>query len=271
MKKEFKIAILIFLGFLSLLWIEKPLRELLSSFQIDDRTANNSSGLVVRVILIFVAYHFIKKLKFEKFTGLDSLSKFTNIQAIFIPLMFILMGLFSNWKIYLNSEFHTLLLFGLSVLAVGVVEEFIFRGAIFPLCIKALRNSQRPILIGAILSSSLFGIVHFINLFSQPANLVGITSQVFFALSIGVFFSGLLVRTENIAIPAFIHALVNFSFGAGELRTVTEEISTVKEVMGVDWSTIIPTTIFFAFIFAGGVYMILNCNEKNIIRKLDIE
>jgi hypothetical protein len=35
------------------------------------------------------------------------------------------MGLFSNWKIYYNSEFHTLLLFGLSVLAVGVVEEFI--------------------------------------------------------------------------------------------------------------------------------------------------
>lgn len=271
MKKEFKIATLIFIGFLSLLWIEKPLRLLLSSLQFDDPTAKNSSGIVVRVILTFVAYYLIKKLKFEKFTGLDTPGKFLNIQSLFIPLMLILMGLFSNWKNYYNSEFHTLLLFGLSVLSVGVVEEFIFRGAIFPLCIKALKNSQRPILFGAILSSSLFGIVHFINLFSEPSNLIGITSQVFFALSIGVFFSGLLVRTENIVIPAFIHALINFSFGSGELETVTEEISAVKEGIGVDWSTVIPTTIFFTFIMAGGVYMILKCNENNMLQKLEIE
>jgi len=271
MKKELKIATIIFIGFLSFLWIEKPLRELLSSFQIDYLTAKYSSGLVVRVILIYLAFLLVKKLKFEKFTGLDSLRKYTNIQAIFIPLMFILMGLFSNWNTYYNSEIHTLLLFGLSVLAVGVVEEFIFRGTIFPLCIKALKNSRRPILIGAILSSSLFGIVHFINLFSQPDNLIGITSQVFFALSIGVFFSGLMVRTENIIIPAFIHALVNFSFGSGELKTVVEDISVVNEGMGVNWSSVIPTTMFFAFIMAGGVYMILNCNEKSIMQKLEIE
>lgn len=112
MKKEFKIATLIFIGFLSFLWIEKPLRELLSSFQIDDLTAKNSSGLVVRVILIFVAYFLIKKLKFEKFTGLDSLGKFTNIQALFIPLTFILMGLFSNWKFIIILIFRHLFYLG---------------------------------------------------------------------------------------------------------------------------------------------------------------
>lgn len=271
MKKEFKIAILIFIGFLSFLWIEKPLRELLSSFQIDDLTAKYSSGLLVRIILIYLAILLVKKLKFKKFTALDFPSRYTNIQAIFIPLMFILMGLFSNWNTYYNSETPTLLLFGLSTLAVGVVEEFIFRGTIFPLCINAFKIAQRPILIGAILSSSLFGIVHFINLFSQPDNLIGITSQVFFALSIGVFFSGLMVRTENIILPAFIHALVNFSFGPGELKTVVENTSVVNEGMGVNWSSVIPTTLFFAFIMVGGVYMILNCNEKNIMQKLEIE
>jgi len=39
MQKVFKIAALIFSGFISFLWLEKPLRELLSFFQIDELTA----------------------------------------------------------------------------------------------------------------------------------------------------------------------------------------------------------------------------------------
>jgi hypothetical protein len=73
--------------------------------------------------------------------------------------------------------------------------------------------------------------VHFINLFSQPANSrYHLTS--FFALSIGVFWTN---GSNRKYYSAFIHALVNFSFGSGELRTVTEEISAVKEGMDVDW------------------------------------
>jgi len=39
MEKEFKIAALIFIGFIFFLWLEKPLRELRSFFQIDELTA----------------------------------------------------------------------------------------------------------------------------------------------------------------------------------------------------------------------------------------
>ena len=124
----------------------------------------------------------------------------------------------------------------------------------------------------AFVSSSLFGIVHFVNLFSQPDNFIGITSQVFFALSIGVFFSGLMVRTENILVPVLIHALVNFSFGAGELKeTPVEEISNAVEQTGINWNSVIPTTIFFAFIMAGGIFMILSSDKQRIMSTLEIE
>lgn len=47
MKKEFKIAALIFIGFLAFISIEKPLRELLLSFQIDELVAKYSAGITV--------------------------------------------------------------------------------------------------------------------------------------------------------------------------------------------------------------------------------
>jgi membrane protease YdiL (CAAX protease family) len=271
MKTEFKFATLIFIGFLSILWLEKPLRELLISSQIEELTAKYSSGLLVRMVLIMTGLVLVKKLYLKSYTGLNSLDKFSNIQAVFIPLLFILGGIFSNWNIYSNAQPYQLILFLGFVLSVGIVEELFFRGMIFPLCINAFKNLKSPILLGAILSGSLFGLVHFVNLFNQPGNVAGIVSQAFFALSIGIFFSGLMVRTENIFIPVLIHAMVNFGFGAGELEAVTKEIPEINKEMGINWNSIIPTTLFFIFIAAGGVYMIYKCNKDNIMQKLGIE
>jgi len=68
-----------------------------------------------------------------------------------------------------------------------------------------------------------------------------------------------------------LHALVNFSFGAGELKQTIEETATRNESYVVDWNTLIPTTIFFLFIFIGGVYMILKTDKETILAKLNPE
>lgn len=80
-----------------------------------------------------------------------------------------------------------------------------------------------------------------------------------------------MVRTENIMIPAMFHALVNFAFSAKELNAVVKKVSEVNEAVGINWGSVIPTTALFAFIMAGGVYMILNANEKDIMQKLETE
>ncbi|MEZ5056277.1 MAG: CPBP family intramembrane glutamic endopeptidase [Saprospiraceae bacterium] len=271
MKKEFKFATLIFIGFLLILWLEKPIRELLISFQIEELTAKYSSGLLVRIVLIMIGLALVKKLDFRSFSGLVSPGKFTNIQAVIIPLMFILGGIFSNWSTYLNAPTYKLILFFAFVLSVGMVEELFFRGTIFPLCIQAFKSVHNPILMGAIVSGSLFGLVHFVNLLNQPDNVAGIVSQAFFALSIGIFFSGLMVRTENILIPIVIHALVNFGFGAAELENANQDLPLNPEETGLNWNSIIPTTLFFTLIAASGIYMILKSNKNLIMKKLGME
>lgn len=266
-KREFKLSILVLIGFLSILWLEKPFREFLSQKNFDLFTAKHISGISIRIVLIIISFFLIKKLTFWLFSGLINWRSFKNPQALLIPLTFILGGFATNWNTYYTSNPSKLCLFLFFVFSVGIVEEVVFRGIIFPLLIKNFKNVKKPILKAAILSSFLFSAVHFVNLFSQPENIIGITSQVFFALSIGVFLCGLMIRTENILIPIVIHALVNFSFGSGELKDTIQQTSNITESEEVNWNSIIPTTIFFAFIFAGGVFMILKSNKQSVLGK----
>jgi len=261
MKKDIYLALLVSFGFIALLWFEKPLRTFLIQNEVAELNAKFISGIFIRSVLLLFSVLLIKKLNLLNFTGLVTRRVF-NLQAVFIPLVFISVGIMSNSNTVLSSSNTILALFTLSVILVGLIEEFVFRGIVLPQFIKFFKNKKNVLLISAVISSFIFGTIHFINLFSQPNNLGGITSQVFFALSIGVFFSGLMLRTQNIFIPALIHGLVNFSFGSGELKpNITKSTSIIGEA-GIDWSSIIPTSIFFLFIFAGGVFMI-NKSDKN--------
>jgi membrane protease YdiL (CAAX protease family) len=256
MKKEIKNSLLILVGFLVFLWLEKPLREILINCQINELSAQFISGIFIRSLLIIASLIIITKLNLNKFLGIYPYLKIRNLQAVVIPLGFITIGIISNFGVYLNTNLVVLILFSGSVLAIGFVEELIFRGILLPLFIKSFINNKNSLLLSVILSSLLFSCIHLINLISQPDNLVGILSQVFFALSIGVFFGGLMLRTENILVPAILHALINFAFGSGKLKNETHDILNDDILNKIDWSSLVPTTIFFIFIFLSGIYMI---------------
>ena len=268
MKKEIKIALIIAVGFITLLWFEKPLRELLIKCMVDELLAKFIAGIIVRLLLLCFVIYLIFKLNLNKFTGLDSKMQMKNLHAALIALAIIVIGILSNWKIYSSIDLTKLILFITSVITIGFFEEFVFRGMVLPLFIKSLHEKKQVLYLSVILSSFLFGSIHFINLLSQSGNLGGITSQVFFSFSIGVFFGGLMLRTENIIVPSIIHGLVNFAFGAGELKS--ETIVRISEGVskGAHWNSIIPTTIFFLFILIGGLFMIRKSDTEVILSRL---
>ncbi|MBR9922060.1 MAG: CPBP family intramembrane metalloprotease [Bacteroidetes bacterium] len=266
MKKQIAIAIFVLAGFLGFLYLEKPFREYLVSREMLELKARLTSGACVRALLIVLISVVIRKLNLVSFIRMY---KPVNLQALIIPVVIIGLGLFGNVDTYLSVNAATLFLFGVWVLLVGVVEELVFRGFLFPQFLKAFGNRQSVLMWSAVLSSLLFGLVHFLNVLSQPENISGVTSQVFFALSVGVFFCGLLTRTESILIPVFIHALINFSFGAGMLNPEPEIIEAVRAEDGVNWSSVIPTTLFFAFILGGGIFMLLKSDKDKILKRLD--
>ncbi|MDC1162496.1 type II CAAX endopeptidase family protein [Tenacibaculum sp.] len=269
MKKELKYIILIFTGFIALLWLAKPLRKLFENYNITELKGKLIAGIIARLFIITISFWIIGKLKFKKYNGIEKGEKVQNLQSLIIPFLFILMGLLSSWNIYINADKTTLILFTASVFIVGLTEELLFRGTILPLFISYFKSQKGVLYFSVIASSLIFGIIHYINIFKEPGNFGGITHQVFFALSIGVFFGGLMLRTKNITIPSLFHGFVNFSFGTGDLKQ--DDIQTINEKItnGVDWSSLILTTLFFVFIFISGVYMIKKTDKELVLNKLN--
>jgi len=142
-----------------------------------------------------------------------------------LPLMLLLL-LFNNTLHMLTSgqlnegvSFLTVILFILFYIVVGFSEEIVCRGIIF----NALRSKHgytgKGLLCAIVLSSFIFGVVHFINLmYGSP--LIPTTSQVLYSAVIGVFFCAVYVRVGSLLPLIIIHALVNMFSGLKDILTV---------------------------------------------------
>ena len=187
MRKELQYILYTFIGFITLLWFAKPLREYLITFDIATLNARIIAGIITRLIIISLILLVIWKLNLKRFNGIGKNRKIENLQSLLIPFSFILIGLTSNWNTYINVDLYILFLFIISVFIVGFAEELIFRGTILPLFIIYFKSRKNVLFLSVILSSLIFGIIHYVNIIKEPSNFWGITHQMFFAVSIGFF------------------------------------------------------------------------------------
>jgi len=94
-----------------------------------------------------------------------------------------------------------LMLAVLSVLIVAPAEELLFRGAVQG------RLRERFGSVGAVAGSSLlFGSVHLSN---YAGDIMSVTAGALLIAFVGVVFGALYERTENLAVPIFVHAIYN--------------------------------------------------------------
>ncbi|MBV6443198.1 MAG: hypothetical protein EPGJADBJ_04927 [Saprospiraceae bacterium] len=267
-KKEHLYISLLFPGFIGLLWFEKPLKALLNHYCTNELQNGFIAGIIVRFFILLLLIGIIRYFKFENFNGIGKERQVGNLHALILPCTIASMGIMSNWDNYVNADITLFLLFILSALMVGFAEEFAFRGIIFPLFIRSFSEKRSSLTLGVIATAFLFGAIHFVNLFSQPGNIIGVTQQVFFALSIGVFFGGLLLRTGSLMVVSMFHGLVNFAFSGGELGQAVQKEVIGKPEEGINWNSLIPTTILFTFILFGGLYMIRKVKKEDVLEKL---
>ena len=269
MRKEYRYIAIIFAGFIGALWFAKPLRAFLDS-QFSNKVENLLiAGIVVRFAIVLILLFVLFKWNLRAFNGLGEKVPVMNLHALIIPTSILLMGAFNNWDDYANSNAYLLILFAISVLLVGLAEEISFRGLILPLFIRTQKDKIYAIHLSVLFTALLFGVLHYVNLAKEPNNFWGITRQAFFATSIGVFLGGLFLRTGSIIIVSVFHALVNFSFGTSDLKEKVVAQAVEESSKEVNWNSIIPTTILFAFIFISGFYMINHVDKEAIKSKLD--
>lgn len=268
--KEVKWIIAISLGFLLCLWLGRFWGWLLEDQIPRENQLKLTSGILTRLPMLAIALYLLRKLDFQRFAGIGYWRDIRQVQAALIPLVIILMGFFSSLQVYANASTWLLSLFIVNTLLVACIEELTFRGLILPLIIKRRQHKKSLVFVSVLIASGIFGIMHYVNLFREPDNFWGITSQVIFAVSIGVFLGGLMLRTRHILFSIIIHFSVNFSFGNGELKEQMEEVvATESAGNAFDLGTVI-TLLFLGFMIAGGWYMIRQVDQSYVLRTLGI-
>ena len=264
MKKEYKFIAILFFGVILILFFKKVFEYFLNII-IDDKLLSDEIGNIIsRAVLLICLLWVILKYKFNK---LDYFKfNFYNLRVIIIPVTILLVSIVNNIQVYSSVSASLLTTFGISQILTGFVEEFLFRGLVFALLVKALSKNKNGLRSAIIFSSVLFGLMHFINYFKTP-RFDMVISQVVFACCMGYFSCGLLLKTRNIYIIALIHAAFNFAFGFNiEPETVLADPKPASVI-----SILLTLLLYSSLVLAGHILSRQARKENDILQFEKIE
>lgn len=163
------------------------------------------------LILCTIAFIWIKKNKYFRDYGLCKTDISAQKFLYYIPLILLVSCNF--WYVArMNGTILEFVLYAMSMLCVGFLEELIFRGFLF----KAMEKDG--IKSAIIVSSVTFGIGHIVNLFNgSGATLLPNLCQVVSAIAIGFLFVVMFYRGKSLLPCILAHQFINVtSFFANE-------------------------------------------------------
>lgn len=210
--KNLLFCFLIALGYTIVLRISGYLLK--SFFSITDETYYFVSFIndIVVIIYIIVILISTKKLFILKEKGIGLLNGFKVGGFLVIYLCFSLVGnVCSSINEYQFLPLHRIIWFTLDMfIGVGLAEEIIFRGIIQNMLYDCFeKDSRKVIYISVIISSTIFGALHLSNIFSG-ASIQGACVQAISAFTIGLYFSAIYVRCNNIWVLVILHGFNDF-------------------------------------------------------------
>lgn len=100
-------------------------------------------------------------------------------------------------------------LYILYVIAIALVEEFVFRGVLLFLLLDVFRRQRLKYFLAALVSSLVFSLFHITNIF-VGADISGVLLQVVYTFLIGGMLSVTALKTKSVWPCVIIHAVFNF-------------------------------------------------------------
>ncbi len=211
--KNLKLILGIIIGFVLLLGCVIFADEFVATF-IPTQPFGGMAEFAIRILLLTISYFIIKKM-YKKGIGpsTSNLGKgiFIYGAAMWIPIILNLIFDFKTPLMSFASAVPTLIGFLFATLGTGILEELVFRGFFFNAFVDRLGNSKKGVFASMMLSSSVFGVIHLLNLIGNPELIVSTIAQVIYAIMIGCFFCIIYYRAGNIWPCIILHGLVNFT------------------------------------------------------------
>lgn len=110
----------------------------------------------------------------------------------------------------MTESLNVFLLFVLFCLSIGVFEEVVFRGLILTVLLQRLPETKQGILIAIVLSSVIFGVIHFVNLVAG-ASPFDTLLQMGYSFLMGMLWAVVYLKTKNLWMAVLLHALYNMA------------------------------------------------------------
>lgn len=191
------------------------------------------------IVLAILMLIFIIKNKLQDYYGLEKVDGSFKNYLYFIPL--IIVSTSNLWNGVTNTNYTALetVLYIVSMLFVGLLEEIIFRGFLF----KAIKK-RRSLNLAIVISSITFGIGHIINLLGG-ADFVPTLLQIIYAIAFGYLFTIIFIKSKSL-IPCIIsHGIINSLslFGTQPNITVQVIITAVLVIITVAYSLYLNNSI----------------------------
>ena len=230
--------------------ISLPVYSLLELLGASKFIAFNLGGAIWRLLIAAVAVVLIYKYGFNKVLfNRKGLKNFVFIIPMLLVAInnFPIIGLARGTVFFTNSGIENFV-FILYCLSVGLVEELIFVGLVFPLFTICFKNKKHVLLLSVIFTGALFSLSHLVNLFGG-ASIGAVAMQVGYSFLIGGATAISLAITKNLSFSILIH----FIYDIGGLLVSENGIA-----MGFQWDnlTIIITAVLGIITF---IYALLIC------------
>lgn len=153
------------------------------------------------VVIAVLLYAFIQKHRLREKYGLCAFQGNLKDYLYFVPLLFIMST--NLWNgVRMNHPVLETVLYVVSMICVGFIEEMIFRGFLF----NALRRDN--IKLAIVISSLTFGMGHIVNLLNGR-DFVPTLLQVCYAAAIGFLFTVIFYKGKSLLPCVIVHSVVN--------------------------------------------------------------
>lgn len=185
-------------------------------------------SLLVNTVITVTLISTIISTKKTKYYGLIKVNK-PKKYLYFIPLILLVLINFIGGIKIVNTP-KEIVLFILTMLEVGFIEEILFRGFLF----KTIEKDDQKTAI--VITSLTFGIGHIVNLLNG-ANFIPTLIQIIYSVSVGYLFVKILIKTKSLWPCIITHSLLNaLSIFSNQTTTIFYISSILMLMISISYS-----------------------------------
>jgi len=247
-----------------------PLSIFLLHYGYPEFYAEKIENVIMYSIVVMAVLWFIWKNKIP-----FSLLKLNSINAVifYLPLVFYIYIFSGGFSDFLNFDFSAvpfskIVTYGIEDFSAAFLEEVLFRGLILGVLLWSYQGSQNFILRSALVSSLLFGLLHFINIWTLPdiITVQSVFNQMYAAACLGFMYAATYLKTRSILILGVLHFLSNFFSGIDELADPETVLTAVvrENTIFESIASQILTLIIFGIPLLIGLFVLKFTDEKDI-------